>query len=89
MDLELLVIGTVARHKVSFLIDTGTAFSLLTSFKGPLQPSQVAIEGGLRHPFLSQNNPSSPLFLSQNNTNIFLYSSSSIPNGIDGTWSSG
>ena len=63
VDSELLVIGTVAGHKVSFLIDTGMAFSLLTSFKGPLQPSEVAIEGGLRHPFLSQNNPSSPLFL--------------------------
>ena len=36
--------GTVARHKVSFLTDTGVAFSLLT-FKGPLQPSEVAIEG--------------------------------------------
>ena len=31
--------------KVSFLIDTGAAFSLLTSFKGPLQPSEVAMKG--------------------------------------------
>ena len=44
-DSELWVIGMVARHKVSFLIDIGAAFSLLTSFKGPLQPSEVAIEG--------------------------------------------
>ena len=32
-DLELRVTGMVAGHKVSFLIDTGVAFSLLTSFK--------------------------------------------------------
>ena len=32
-DLELRLIGTVARHKVLFLTDTGAAFSLLTSFK--------------------------------------------------------
>ena len=63
MDSELRVIGTVAGHKVSFLTDNGAAFSLLTSSKGPLQPSEVAIEGGLRHPFLSPNNLSSPLFL--------------------------
>ena len=44
-DSELWVIGTVAGHKVSFLIDTGAAFSLLTSFKGPLQPSEVAMKG--------------------------------------------
>ena len=31
--------------KVSFLIDTGVAFSLLTSFKVPLQHSEVVIEG--------------------------------------------
>ena len=30
-------------------------FSLLSSFRGPLQPSEVAIKGGLRHLFLSQN----------------------------------
>ena len=62
MDSEFQVIGTVAGHKVSFLIDTGAAFSLLISFKGPLQPSEVAIKGGLKHPFLSPNNPSSPMF---------------------------
>ena len=45
MDSELQVIGTVAGHKVSFLIDTGAAFLLLTSFQGPLQPSEVAIKG--------------------------------------------
>ena len=36
-------------------------FSLLSSFRGPLQPSEVAIKGGLRHLFLSQNDPFSPL----------------------------
>ena len=37
--------------KVSFLIDTGAAFSLLTSFKGPLQPSEVAMKGASGIPF--------------------------------------
>ena len=32
-------------------IDTGAAFSLLTSFKGPLQPSEVAIKGVSDIPF--------------------------------------
>ena len=42
------------RHKVSFLTDTGAAFSLLTSFKGPLQPSEVAIKGVSGIPFYPQ-----------------------------------
>ena len=57
MDPELQVIGTVARHKVSFLIDTGAAFSLLISFKGPLQPSEVAIEGVSSIPYYPQITP--------------------------------
>ena len=32
-------------------VDTGAAFSLLTSFKGPLQPSEVAIKGVSDIPF--------------------------------------
>ena len=56
-DLELQVIGTVARHKVSFLIDPGAAFSLLTSFRDPLQPSEVAIEGVSGVPFYPQITP--------------------------------
>ena len=59
-DLELRLIGTVARHKVSFLTDTGVAFSLLT-FKGPLQPSEVAIEGVSGISFYPQITP--PLFV--------------------------
>ena len=50
----------VARHKVSFLIDIGAAFSLLTSFKGPLQPSEVAIEGVSGIPFYPQITPPLP-----------------------------
>ena len=87
MNSELWVIGTVAGHKVSFL----RHWSGLFTFNLLLGPSPTFRSGhrrGLRHPFLSQNNPSS-LFLWQNNTNIFFYSSSSMPNGIDGTWSSG
>ena len=59
-DLELRLIGTVARHKVLFLTDTGAAFSLLTSFKGPLQPSEVAIKGVSGIPFYPQITPPLP-----------------------------
>ena len=68
MDSELLVIGTVAGHKVSFLIDTGAAFSLLTSFKGPLQPSEVAIEGVSGISFYPQITP--PLLCSFGKTTL-------------------
>ena len=43
-----LSFGQLARwpdtKKVSFLIDTVVVFSLLTSFKGPLQPSKVPLK---------------------------------------------
>ena len=54
MDSELRVTGTVARHNVSSLTDTGAAFPLLTSLKGPLQPSEVAVEGVSSIPFYPQ-----------------------------------
>ena len=68
MDLELQVIGTVAGHKVSFLIDTGAAFSLLTSFNGPLQPSEVAIKGVSGISFYPQITP--PLLCSFGKTTL-------------------
>ena len=68
MDSEFQVIGTVAGHKVSFLIDTGAAFSLLTSFKGPLQPSEVAIKGCLGIPFYPKITP--PLLCSFGETTL-------------------
>ena len=57
MDLELRVIGMVAIPKVSFLIDTRAAFSLVTSFKVPLQHSEVAIEGVSGTPFYPKITP--------------------------------
>ena len=68
MDLELQVIGTVAGHKISFLIATGAAFSLLTSFKGPLQPSEVAIKGVSGISFYPQITP--PLLCSFGKTTL-------------------
>ena len=65
---ELQVIGTVAKHKVSFLTDTGAAFSLLTPFKGPLQPSEVAIEGVSGIAFYPQITP--PLLCSFGKTTL-------------------
>ena len=63
MDLELQVIGTVAGHKISFLIATGAAFSLLTSFKGPLQSSEVGIEEVSGILFYPQITPPLPMAL--------------------------
>ena len=57
MNSELQVIGIVVGHKVSFLTDIGAAFSLLTSSKGPLQPSAVAIEGVSDIPFYPKITP--------------------------------
>ena len=74
----------VARHKVSFLSDTGAAFSLLTSFKVPLQPSEVAIEGVSGIPFYPKITPPLLCYIGKA-TLISFYSSSSMPNGIDGT----
>ena len=84
MDSELQVTGTVAGHKVLFLIDTGVAFSLLTSFKDPLQPSEVAIKGVSGIPFYPQIAP--PLLCSCGKATLThsFYNSSSVPNGIDG-----
>ena len=62
------VIGVVAGHKVSFLTDTGAAFSLLTSFKGPLQPSEVAIKGVSGISFYPQITP--PLLCSFGKTTL-------------------
>ena len=49
-------------------IDTGAAFSLLTSFKGPLQPSEVAIEGISGIPFYPKITP--PLLCSFDKTTL-------------------
>ena len=62
------VIGVVAGHKVSFLTDAEAAFSLLTSFKGPLQPSEVAIEGVSGIPFYPKITP--PLLCSFGKTTL-------------------
>ena len=68
MDLELRVIGMVAIPKVSFLIDTRAAFSLVTSFKVPLQHSEVAIEGVSGTPFYPKITP--PLLCSFGKTTL-------------------
>ena len=70
-------------------IDTGAAFSLLTSFKGPLQPSEVAIKGVSDIPFHPKITPHLLCSFGKATLTHSFYSSSSVPNGIDGTWSSG
>ena len=59
---ELRVDGVVAGKKTSFIVDTGAAFSLLTSYSGPTQDSELTIRGvsgvplrpKIRPPFLCQ-----------------------------------
>ena len=45
MSSVLRVDGVVARKKTSFIVDTGATFSLLTSFSGPTQDSELTIKG--------------------------------------------
>ena len=47
---ELRVDGVVAGKKTSFIVDTGAAFSLLTSYSGPTQDSELTIGGSLEFP---------------------------------------
>ena len=46
---ELRVDGIVAGGKVSFIVDTGAAFSLLISYSGPT-PDSAHNQGGLESP---------------------------------------
>ena len=78
MDSELWLIGTVA-GTVSFLIDTGVAFSLLTSLTGPLQPSEVAIKGCPGIPFYPKITP--PLLCSFGESESEVVSDSLLPHG--------
>ena len=45
MSSELRVDRIVARKKTSFIVDTGAAFCLLTSYSGPTQDSELTIKG--------------------------------------------
>ena len=45
MSSELRVDGIVAGKKTSFIVDTGAAFCLLTSYSGPTQDSELTIKG--------------------------------------------
>ena len=49
-SLELRVEGVVAGKKTSFIVDTGAAFSLLTSYSGPTQDSELTVKGSLEFP---------------------------------------
>ena len=42
---DLRVDGVVAGKKTSFIVDTGATFSLLTSYSGPTQDSELTIKG--------------------------------------------
>ena len=45
MSSEFTVDGVVAGNKTSFIVDTGATFSLLTSYSGPTQDSELTIKG--------------------------------------------
>ena len=45
MSSEFRIDGIVAGRKISFIVDTGAAFSLLTSYSGPTQNSEITIMG--------------------------------------------
>ena len=45
MSSELRIDGVLPGKKTSFIVDTGAAFSLLTSYSGPIQDSKLTIKG--------------------------------------------
>ena len=45
MSSELRIDGIVAGRKISFIVDTVATFSLLTSYSGPTQNSEITIKG--------------------------------------------
>ena len=45
MSSELRVDGVVAGKKTLFIVDTRAAFSLLTSYSGPTQDSELTVKG--------------------------------------------
>ena len=57
---ELRVDEVVAGKKTSFIVDTGAAFSLLTSYSGPTQDSELTIKGVSGVPLRPKISP--PLF---------------------------
>ena len=60
MSSELRVDGVVAGKKTSFIVDTGAAFSLLTSYSGPTQDSELTVTGVSGVPLRPKTSP--PLF---------------------------
>ena len=54
---ELRVDGVVAGKKTSFIVDTGATVSLLTSYSGPTQDSEITIKGVSGVPLRPKINP--------------------------------
>ena len=58
MSSELRVDGVVAGKKTSFIVDTGATFSLLTSYSGPTQDSELTTKGVSGVPLRPKISPS-------------------------------
>ena len=80
MSSELRVDGIVAGKKTSFTVDTGAAFSLLTSYSGPTQDSELTIKGGLWSSLKAKNQPSITLSIWKIDPYILIPHNASVPN---------
>ena len=60
MSSGLRIDGVLPGKKTSFIVDTGAAFSLLTSYSGPTQDSELTIKGVSGIPLRPKTSP--PLF---------------------------
>ena len=81
MSLELKVDRVVAKEKTSFIVDTGATFSLLTSYSGPTQDSELTIKGGLWSSLKAKNQPSITLSIWKIDPHTFILHNASVPDG--------
>ena len=81
MSSELQVDRVVAGKKTSFIVDTGAAFSLLTSYSGPTQDSELTIKGGLWSSLKAKNQPSITLSIWKTDPHTLIPHNASVPDG--------
>ena len=71
----------MARKKISFIVDTGATFSLLTSYSGPTQDSEFTIKGGLWSSPKAKNQSSITLSIWKGDPYTLIPHNASVPNG--------
>ena len=81
MSSELRVDGVVGGGKDLLIVDAGAAFSLLTSYSGPTQDSELTIKGGLWSSLKAKNQPSITLSIWKIDPYTLIPHNASVPHG--------